>query len=105
MRSIAAHGTGWRRSRLRALRTSGGADRDVGVVVGQQPDRLGADRGGEVGRVPDEGLAGAQVAAGALAGLLDDVALGDLVGALRAAAAAEVVERDRRTAVVVRRDP
>lgn len=78
-----------------------GDDRDVGVVVGQKGDGLAAEVGREVRGVPDEGLAGAEVRAGVLAGFLDDLTLGDLVGALGAAGAAHVVERDHLAAVAV----
>ena len=80
-------------------------DRHVRAVVGEQSDRLRTDASRQVGRVPDEGLARAEVRARQLARLLDDLTLCGAVAPARVACAPQVVERYDRPACAVAADP
>lgn len=57
------------------FRTVEGVDRDVGLVVEHEAEHLGAQLAGQVGGVPHEGLAAAQVDPRGLVNRLDDATL------------------------------
>ena len=87
----------------RPLRDFDVDDADARVVVGEETEALSANAPAQVGRVPDEAPAGAEVSARLVACMLDNRAL--VVRRIDVEVRAESIERHDRPSRQVLRDP